>query len=57
MRRSLAEMKISRLLSLRRKFLYDLTAKEEDEMEDALQEMERYSGRQIKKYTVLYSGA
>jgi hypothetical protein len=37
----LAEVKISRLLSLRRKFLYDLTVKGEEERGDALQEMER----------------
>jgi hypothetical protein len=37
----LAEVKISRLLSLRRKFLYDLTVKGEEEKGDALQEMER----------------
>jgi hypothetical protein len=34
-------VKISRLLSLRRKFLYDLTVKGEEERGDALQEMER----------------
>ena len=39
--RRLAEVKISRLLSLRRKFLYDLTLKGEEERSDALLEMER----------------
>jgi len=37
-----AELGISRLLSLRRKFLYDLTVAEGQEQEDALNEMERF---------------
>ena len=36
-----AELSISRLLSLRRKFLYDLTVAESKENKDAIEEMER----------------
>ena len=40
----LAEMRISQSLSLRKKFLYDLSVLEEDETEqpDAVMEMERF---------------
>ena len=36
-----AELGVSRLLSLRRKFVYDLTVAEAEENLDAVQEMER----------------
>jgi hypothetical protein len=46
----LAEVKISRLLSLRRKFLYDLTVKGEEERGDALQEMERLVNLEVESH-------